>query len=806
MAEYISIFNQKVSDIISHLDKNTCENSINNLKITCVIYRCNPIDGILNAVLLIKAGYDVLVIDFIGIYNTFFSQFRNVKYINPQIDYYYLQMILKCNIKAGINNTNIFENYCIVIAQLINQLRTGFSILTCGINRTRLEYGKQHKYGEKGDKNFIADLEDEQVLNILRYAFGIDFEDNITAEYIMTIDENYKQLYIKKNHHKFNYPVYLNSQSRIEDKSVNKIRKESIVSPETKFPMTNKIQQILDVFRKEQGFYDENWCERFVNDKINQVINYCEKVNIFIFNLAISGGIDSSVVYIILKKICELHERFSLNVYTLPINSTQSIQSRAYLLTQNYTEIDTTSEHLQICNYIFNTMKYLNLTDDSVDKSYIFGCTKSNIRGFIMHLISSNNGGLIIGTGNEDEDAFLRFFSVYGDGFVDLDFIGDVPKFFMYRLGKFLNVPDIILTSAPSADLVSDNEDKNTDENEIGSSYQYAELLLFMLRNPTFAKEVFNSIHLSKTDIITLQNNFDKILEVHNRSKHKAVKPQNVFNSEVNKPFLEYTNLLIGNCNNINEDEFNISETLSIIQGPLYIYFGGTFSIPTKSHQSIIIETIKYMIDTYDKFVYFFIAPSVPQYNKHNIEIMSYDNRLLLCKLMIDEIYISLDERYKNMCNILLYNEMNNNNVNIYKGTYIYLNEFCEFMNCNKENVYYLMGSDNFLSLCNSEKRWLNTSKLLDEYKFLIVERNGETLDMDNYESQIIERLGYNSSENFISNHFIKIPINEPCFNSSSKILEIINSNEDINIKKQLIYTLCADGCYNFINNYFFNN
>jgi NAD+ synthase len=89
-------------------------------------------------------------------------------------------------------------------------------------------------------------------------------------------------------------------------------------------------------------------------------------------------------------------------------------------------------------------------------------------------------GKLVAGTGNKVEDFGVGFYTKYGDGGVDLSPIADLLKSEVYDLGKALQVPQSILTAAPSDGLFGD---ARSDEDQIGASYPELEWAMNAVEN-----------------------------------------------------------------------------------------------------------------------------------------------------------------------------------------------------------------------------------------------------------------------------------------------------------------------------------
>ena len=85
-------------------------------------------------------------------------------------------------------------------------------------------------------------------------------------------------------------------------------------------------------------------------------------------------------------------------------------------------------------------------------------------------------GGLVMGTSNKTE-FLLGYSTIYGDSGVALHPIADLYKRQVRQLARRLGVPRAILDKPPSADLWVGQ----TDEDELGFSYDAADQVLFLL-------------------------------------------------------------------------------------------------------------------------------------------------------------------------------------------------------------------------------------------------------------------------------------------------------------------------------------
>lgn len=88
------------------------------------------------------------------------------------------------------------------------------------------------------------------------------------------------------------------------------------------------------------------------------------------------------------------------------------------------------------------------------------------IRMLTLYAIAASEGRLVAGTGNRSE-AYVGYFTKWGDGAHDLNPIADLTVTEVYEFLRYLNAPKRIIEKAPSAALF----DGQTDESEMGVTY-----------------------------------------------------------------------------------------------------------------------------------------------------------------------------------------------------------------------------------------------------------------------------------------------------------------------------------------------
>ncbi len=221
--------------------------------------------------------------------------------------------------------------------------------------------------------------------------------------------------------------------------------------------------------------------------------DYIKDSNLKAFVVGISGGIDSAVT----STLCAM-TGFKTYAVIMPIH-------------QNPDETDRGIEH---CNWLkrkFNNIEIikLDLTDSyetlikNIPKNFktdlSLANTRARIRMSTLYLIAGGSSGIVAGTGNKIEDFGVGFFTKYGDGGVDISPIADLMKSDVYKLAKDMGVVDSILKAKPTDGLW---DDKRTDEDQLGVSYDDLEWAMSYDKEETITKE--------QKEILKIYNKFRK--------------------------------------------------------------------------------------------------------------------------------------------------------------------------------------------------------------------------------------------------------------------------------------------------------
>ena len=104
------------------------------------------------------------------------------------------------------------------------------------------------------------------------------------------------------------------------------------------------------------------------------------------------------------------------------------------------------------------------------------GNLKARTRMCILYYHANLMGRMVVGTGNKTE-LLLGYFTKYGDGGVDIEPIGDLYKTQVRGLSRYMDIPARMIEKIPTAGLWPGQ----TDESELGVSYEMADQILTML-------------------------------------------------------------------------------------------------------------------------------------------------------------------------------------------------------------------------------------------------------------------------------------------------------------------------------------
>jgi len=186
--------------------------------------------------------------------------------------------------------------------------------------------------------------------------------------------------------------------------------------------------------------------------------------------IGVSGGIDSAVVATLLTKTLGYKNVIG---YFLPYGK-QEDREDAYEIAK----FANTGCNIVNIKPMVDSFK---LTNDNLG----LGNIKARVRMIILYEMSRQHNALVVGTGNKTE-LMLGYYTIFGDGACAYEPIGHMFKTEVKELASIIGVPQTIIDKAPSAGLW----DGQTDEEDLGISYEQIDKYLAMIDNNKFKSKI----------------------------------------------------------------------------------------------------------------------------------------------------------------------------------------------------------------------------------------------------------------------------------------------------------------------------
>jgi len=228
--------------------------------------------------------------------------------------------------------------------------------------------------------------------------------------------------------------------------------------------MEPKVQNMLKI--------NPEWVSEVLELFIREELN---KIGVTKATFGLSGGVDSAVVACLAQRALG-----SENVHGLIMpyrlsnpQSQQHAELQAKAINISYDVIDISEP----VDAFFKVKK----DADSLRK----GNKMARERMCHLYDYSSESGALVLGTSNKTE-LLLGYGTIFGDLASAINPIGDLYKSQIWDLARYLDVPKEIIEKAPSADLW----EGQTDEEELGYSYDHLDRLLYYLVDERYPEEI----------------------------------------------------------------------------------------------------------------------------------------------------------------------------------------------------------------------------------------------------------------------------------------------------------------------------
>jgi len=224
----------------------------------------------------------------------------------------------------------------------------------------------------------------------------------------------------------------------------------------------------IDELKSKLLSFDKAFAERRIIAAIKQ---YFEKTGVKYAILGLSGGVDSSVAFVLTVKALGKERVKCLIMPHTKITPKGDIEDAFQLATQHgvepiLIEIDAIAEEFRN-----------RVVDKGIDVNRVtYGNILARTRMILLYTFANSFNGLVVGSGDKSE-LLLGYFTKYGDGGVDILPIGDLYKTQVRELARHLGIPERIAYKPSSPRLWPDQ----TAENELGASYEVIDPILYAL-------------------------------------------------------------------------------------------------------------------------------------------------------------------------------------------------------------------------------------------------------------------------------------------------------------------------------------
>lgn len=256
------------------------------------------------------------------------------------------------------------------------------------------------------------------------------------------------------------HPIFFKglSATQVREKIYNNKKWEDLVP-----------KRVLNFLKKIEGIEKIKFYQVLPEERIVKFIKKEVKGGI----VGVSGGIDSAVVAFLAKKALGKKANF----VWLPFKKDCCFEKNILLLEKALKVKIKKIGFLEIYNKLLKILPKSN--------RIVKGNLKSRLRMAALYYFANLQNLLVVGTGNKSERE-IGYFTKYGDGGVDIEPILDLYKTEVVEMAKRLKLPEEIINAVPTAGFWLEQ----TDEKEIGLSYQKLDTVLKLLSKDITEKEI----------------------------------------------------------------------------------------------------------------------------------------------------------------------------------------------------------------------------------------------------------------------------------------------------------------------------
>ncbi len=218
--------------------------------------------------------------------------------------------------------------------------------------------------------------------------------------------------------------------------------------------------------------------------------------------VGLSGGLDSALSCALAAEALGAENVLAVRM-PYKLSSRDSLDHALLLIDQ----IGVPSKTIEITDMVEPLFKL----DPQISKMRM-GNIMARERMIVLYDQSEVFKGLVVGTSNKTE-ILLGYSTMYGDSASAMNPIGDLYKTQVRQLSRAMNIPAPIIDKAPSADLW----EGQTDENELGFTYEEVDKLLYLLVDQRYSPQEaieagFNEKFVNAVTTRIRRNQFKRML------------------------------------------------------------------------------------------------------------------------------------------------------------------------------------------------------------------------------------------------------------------------------------------------------
>ena len=244
--------------------------------------------------------------------------------------------------------------------------------------------------------------------------------------------------------------------------------------------------------------------EEIENILISFIKTYVTNAHLRKVVLGLSGGIDSATAAILCQKALG---KKNVHCLFLPEKTTPTIdRQHVQLLCSTFS---LPCQKIDITDSVQSLVSDLEIKPDK----FCLANIKARIRMVYLYTYANMNKSLVCGTSNKSE-LLIGYSTKYGDNAVDIQPLGDLYKTQVFEFACHLKIPQEIIDKPPTAGLWLNQ----TDEEEIGCSYQILDEILFGLERKNPLQQIAREASVSLDRVKQIQ-------QMRKQSEHKRRTP-----------------------------------------------------------------------------------------------------------------------------------------------------------------------------------------------------------------------------------------------------------------------------------------